>query len=545
MLPVRAILGACLGNCVHVAGIQNFLSLAERLGWSASFVGPSQGVEAIVEEARRRRPDVLAVSYRLTPEVARDLFPRLASALAASGLGGQRLVFGGTPAVCAAAAESGIFEAVFSGEEPVEEVEAWLRGETATRARHRPPDKLRDRVDALAPYPLLRHHFGRPSVEETVEGGRIIAEAGVLDVLSIGTDQNAQEFFFDPERMNPMLSGGGGVPVRSPEHLRAIFDATRAGNYPLVRCYSGTNDLMKWAPILLETIDNCWGATPLTWYSELDGRSKRSLETAIRENREVAAWWASKGVAVEFNEPHQWGLREAHDAVFVVTGYLAALNAKDVGVRDYVMQMMFNTPRGMSPRADLAKMLAMASLVKPLEDRSFRVYRMTRAGLNSLPPDPQVAKGHLAASVAYQMMLRPQIVHVVGFSEADHAIRAEELVESCRIAHGAVRLALKGTTDPTSDGWVRARVELLEAEAKRLLEAIGTLGKEMALASPLTSQDALAAAIREGILDAPHFKDYKVGKGEVRTGIVEGCCEALDGSGRPLAEDARLARLGY
>ncbi len=538
------ILGACLGNCVHVAGIQNFLALAEHHGYVTRFMGPSAGVTQVVEEALRARPDILACSYRLTPEVAREIFHQLRTELNAAGLAGQRLVFGGTPSICTVARECEVFEVVFSGEEPLEQVVAWLEGGGAALEQRVLPQTLRERIDALAPYPLIRHHYGRPTIEETLRGGRIIAGAGVLDVFSIGTDQNAQEFFFRPQMMRPELSSGGGVPVRRAEDLRCIYRATRTGNFPLVRCYSGTNDLMKWAPMLLETINNAWGATPLTWYSELDGRSRRPLETAIAENREVAGWWGSRGVAVEFNEPHQWGLREAHDAIFVVMGYLSALSAHDVGVSDYIMQMMFNTPQGMSPRADLAKMLAMADLAAPLESERFRVHRMTRAGINSLTTNPLVAKGHLAASVAYQMMARPQIVHVVGFSEADHAIQAEELVESCEIAHGAIRLALKGTPDPYADGWVRARMAHLKEQADRILEALQRIGKEMASDSPLTDPVVIAAGIRRGVLDAPHFKDYQVGKGAVRTGIVDGGCEVIDGGGQPVYEDERLSKLG-
>ncbi len=541
---MSTILGACLGNCVHVAGIQNFLALAKRHGYVTRFMGPSQAVTRVVEQTALERPDILACSYRLTPDVGREIFRQLRAELTAAGLSGQRLVFGGTPSTCSVARESHVFEAVFSGEEPLEKVEAWLVGEGATSQHRLLPQTLAERIEALAPYPLVRHHYGRPTIEETLEGGRYISEAGILDVLSIGSDQNAQEFFFQPERMSPELSGGGGVPVRSAEDLHRIYRATRTGNFPLVRCYSGTTDLMRWAPMLAETINNAWGATPLTWYSELDGRSRRRLEIAIGENREVAAWWASRGVPVEFNEPHQWGLREAHDAMFVVTGYLAALNAHDVGVRDYVMQMMFNTPRGMSPRADLAKMLAMAELAGPLESDRFRVHRMTRAGINALSADPSVAKGHLASSVAYQMMLRPQIVHVVGFSEADHAIDAEELVESCKIAHGAIRLALRGTPDPYEDPWIRRRLTHLKEEAMRIVRALETLGEQLRSTFPLADPAVIAAGIRRGVLDAPHFSDYGVGRGAVRTGIVDGGCEVLDEDGQPVSEEERLSKLG-
>ena len=538
------ILGACLGNCVHVAGIQNFLALAEKRGFTARFLGPAAGVQKVVDEAAAARPDILALSYRLTPETARRVFAELSTALASSSFPAPRMVFGGTPAVCAVAKEAGIFEAVFSGEEPLEAVEAVLGVRSQAAGAAQPPQTLRERVAAQQPYPLIRHHYGRPSLAETVEGAARIAQAGVLDILSVATDQNAQEFFFRPREMRPEFDGAGGVPVRKAEDLKDIYEATRCGNYPLVRCYSGTADLLKWAPMLLETIGNCWGATPLTWYSELDGRSDRTLEDAVRESQEVAAWWASRGVAVEINEPHQWALRNAHDALFVATGYIAALNAKDVGAADYVMQLMLNTPPLTSPRADLAKMTALIELVRHLESETFRVYRMVRTGLTSMPVDNAEARGHLGGSISWAMALRPHIVHVVGFSEADHAIRAEELIESCKIAHGAIRLALKGAPEVAGDAWTRARADHLKVGAERILRAIRTLGTEFDSKEALTDPAVIAAAVRRGVLDAPHHRGSRAARGAVRTAVVDGGYEVLDDAGRPVAEEDRLRALG-
>src|SRR3972149_3263667 len=225
-----------------------------------------------------------------------------------------------------------------------------------------------------------------PSLDDTVRGAHEIAEARVLDVLSIAPDQNAQEFFFRPESMRPELDGAGGVMVRSPDDFRIIFKATRTGNYPLLRCYSGTNDLVKWAAMLRDTIGIAWGAVPLFWYSQLDGRSRRPLAVAIRENCDTMAWYASTGIPVEVNDSHQWSLRDAPDAVAVAAAFLAAYNAKRAGVRNYVAQYMFNNPRGTSPSMDIAKMLAKIQLIEGLQDGTFRVFREARTGLNSLPP---------------------------------------------------------------------------------------------------------------------------------------------------------------
>ncbi len=91
----------------------------------------------------------------------------------------------------------------------------------------RPPQNLVDRIKYRKPYPLLRHHFGRPTLEETVKGIKKISKSGLIDVVSIGPDQNAQEFFFHPEKMNRLQDGAGGVPVRSEDDFKKLYGASR------------------------------------------------------------------------------------------------------------------------------------------------------------------------------------------------------------------------------------------------------------------------------------------------------------------------------
>ena len=54
------------------------------------------------------------------------------------------------------------------------------------------------RIALKAPFPLLRHHFGLPTLAATTKGIAQIAEAHVLDIISLGIDQDAQENFFHP-----------------------------------------------------------------------------------------------------------------------------------------------------------------------------------------------------------------------------------------------------------------------------------------------------------------------------------------------------------
>ena len=83
-----------------------------------------------------------------------------------------------------------------------------------------------------------------PTLEATRIGIEKIAEAQCLDVISLGIDQDAQENFFKPERQDPRRKGAGGVPVRSREDYESLFAASRRGNFPLMRTYSGTDDFI-------------------------------------------------------------------------------------------------------------------------------------------------------------------------------------------------------------------------------------------------------------------------------------------------------------
>jgi methylmalonyl-CoA mutase cobalamin-binding subunit len=538
------IIGAAVGNCVHIAGLLNFLRLAEAAGYEVHSMGPAVPVAKLVGAAVEANADIIAVSYRLTPEVAANLIDELRCEAERAGIAGRRFIFGGTPPVASVARATGFFDAVFSGEESVPEIMAYLRGEARQGEEPTYAGDLVSRITASRPHPLIRHHFGLPSLSDTIEGARRIAESRTVDVISVGPDQNAQESFFRPSEMLGEQDGAGGVPVRTEEDLAAIYKASRTGNYPLVRCYSGTRDLMKWAEMSVRVIRNAWAAIPLCWYSQLDGRSGRTPQEAMEENMSVVQWYASRGIPVEVNESHHWSLRGAHDVVAVVMAFVAAYNAKVRGVRHYVAQYMFNNPVGTSYVMDLGKMLAKIQLIESLHDETFTSYREVRAGLASLSVDMGVAKGQLASSTHLQMSLSPDIVHVVGFPEADHAARPEEVIESCKIARGVIRNCLGGLPDVSRDPRVIARRDELVKEAGVLLDAIRRLG-EGTSDDPLADPGVIAGAIRAGLLDAPHLAGNPLAAGGVVTDIVNGACVALDPVTRkPIDEKTRLRNLG-
>jgi hypothetical protein len=556
---MKTVVAGALGECVHVAGVLNFLRLAEAAGWRTVFLGPAISIELVVEAARREKADLVGVSYRLTPETGERLLGQFAEAASELHEAGVRFAFGGTPPVAERVRAIGFFERVFDGSESSDAVLAYLKGQTAATPLETDfPHTTMERIQWKSPFPILRHHFGLPTLEATREGIQHIAKAQVLDVISLGIDQDAQENFYHPERQDPRRTGAGGVPVRSAGDYRALYDASRCGNFPLMRTYSGTDDFIRLAEMYRDTIHNAWCAIPLFWFNQMDGRGPWDLAGSIGEHQQVMAWYGTHRIPVELNEPHHWGMRDAPDVVFVVSAYLSAYNARAFGVQDYIAQMMFNSPPGHSDAMDLAKMLAILDLIAPLsltplsppgdkgkrigESRPFRIWRQTRTGLLSYPLDPAAARAHLAASVYVQMALRPHIVHVVGHTEAHHAATAGDVIEACKLARRSIENALSGQPDMTADPGIRTRRDELVTEAKVTLEAIGSLAGA-GVADPFTDPATLARAVTSGILDAPQLRNNRFGRGQVISRIINGQCLAVDPTGRPLSEWERLANL--
>jgi len=540
-----SVLGGALGECVHVAGILNFLRLAESQGYRTEFTGPATSIADFVDAAREVDPDIIAVSYRLTPENAALLLQDFRAALREAGLDGKRLVFGGTPPVAAEARDTGMFEAVFSGEEPTEAIIAYLKGipfDRTTAADY--PDETIPRLAWKSPYPLIRHHFGIPAenTAPTIAGIRQIAEAHVLDVISLGADQDAQENLFQPERQDPRRKGAGGVPFRTEDDLRALYAATRTGNYPLMRSYSGTSDLLEYAELLRETIRNAWCATSLFWFNIVDGRGPLSLRDSIADHMALMRWHGERGIPVEGNEPHHWELRDGHDAVACAVAYIYAHVAKNMGVTDYICQYMFETPPHLSNRMDLAKMLAKIELAEGQAVPGFRLLRQTRTGLMSYPVNTAAARAQLSASVYLQMALKPDIVHVVSYSEADHAATADDVIESCRMAQHVIELALRDIPDMTADPVVQRRRDALVEDALVVVDAIRQLGAGKG-ADPLLDPDVLTRAVEIGLLDAPHLRGNPHACGKVHTRIVDGANLPVDEHGKVLSEAERVKRI--
>lgn len=538
---MKKVLACAIGECVHVAGVCNFLRLAEIAGWETTFLGPATPIEEIISAAESMDPDMIGVSYRLTPDNGENLILEFISR--AAHLKEKEIIFafGGTPPVAARVKKMNFFDLIYDGSEFSEDILSYLKGSKIDTKDVRYPQETIPRRLWKAPFPLLRHHFGLPSIGETESGIRKIAEAKVLDVISLGTDQDAQENFFHPNRQNPRKFGAGGVPVRSEEDLKRLFDASRTGNYPLMRSYSGTDDFVRMAEILTKNIENAWCAVPLFWFNRMDGRGPWDLESSILEHQRLMAWYSEQGIPVELNEPHHWGMRDAPDVVFVVSAYLSAYNAKKFGVKDYIAQLMFNSPPDLSDTMDLAKMQAIVDIIAPLSGPEFRIWYETRTGLLSYPLEINAARAHLASSVYLQVALKPDIVHIVGHTEADHAATAEEVIEAALMARRSIENALKGQPDMNDDTVLKRKKHLID-EAYITLDCIRSLSFKDSI-DPLTDPGVLAHAVKIGILDAPHLKNNPYASGKVKTRIINGACEAIGETGLPMSEKDRLKLL--
>lgn len=530
----KLILAASIGKCVHVAGVLNFLRLAEECGYKTKFLGPAVSIDYLLNAVEETDPYIVAVGYRLTAEAGYRILKKLKNSVFERGLNSTKYIFGGTLPVARKAEEVGLFDIVFNGQEELPEIIDFLEGRDYHDFEQNYETDLLLRLENKKPYPLIRHHFGLPSIEETVVGITEIAKSKVLDIISLGPDQYAQESFFRPDEIEKDEMGAGGVPIRNEEDLQTLYRASRTGNFPLMRSYSGTRDIIKMAEVLLKNINNAWCAVPLSWYNQLDGRGPRTLLESIIENQQLMKWHGDRDVPVEVNEAHHWSLRDAHDTIAVVMAYLAALNAKKMGVKTYIAQYMFNTPNGTSAEMDIAKMAAKKYYISDLEDNNFRVLTQVRAGLSSFPVNLKKAKGQLAYSTFLGMSLDPDIVHVVAFSEADHAARAGDIIESCHIAQQVINNLTYGSPDFISDPRIIKRRDMLIEEAEILLDAIRKLDrntrhtKKAEFDNPLTDPIVLESAIKIGLIDAPHLKGNREATGKLSTKLINGACFAYN-----------------
>ena len=149
--------------------------------------------------------------------------------------------------------------------------------------------------------------------------------------------------------------------------------------------------------------------------------------------------------------------------------YIAAYNAKKLGVQTYIAQLMFNTPRLTSAKMDLAKMLAKLELVSELEDDNFVCLKQVRAGLTHFSIDMNIAKGQLAASTLLSLAVNHKSYMWLVSVKGDHAAKPEDVIESCKIVRGVLRNAWNGFPDLSIDPDVQERKKIPDTRGKNII----------------------------------------------------------------------------
>lgn len=434
--------------------------------------------------------DRLGISYRLDKHDAINMVGFVIEEMKKAGLmkfqGGQveTVFFGGLPETCEAIDKEfkGLVK-TFIGGEPVKETLAklgvpedriptniyegsryddslmefgkkiidsqeYLKYKPADRFKYPEFGTMKDsvvkRIDSIMKErfePLTRAHVGPYSssasrmelINEFLKWVKTLAETKYLDILSIGTSQLTQTNF--GEDWEGKINGGG-VPVNSPEEYRMIWEASRP---LLVRTYAGSKNIPALARIHEQTLNICWHALSLWWFSRLDGRGPYDVYTNLKQHIETIKYIAETNKPLEANVPHHFAFRGSDDVTYIVSAYLAAKLAKKLGIKVFILQNMLNTPRFTWGIQDLAKSRAMIKLVKSLQDDNFRVLLQPRAGLDYFKPDLYEARIQLAAVTAlmddiepYNEM-SPPVIHVVSYSEASNLATPEIINESIQI----------------------------------------------------------------------------------------------------------------
>ncbi len=544
ILQSKFFLGACIGNCVHIAGILSFFRFIEKKKYTYEFLGPAVPLDIVIKQIKSSKAKNIAISYRLTPKIGFKLITKLILKIKKSNLDDRNYYFGGLPRLCDMVRELNFFKAVFQGGENYTEILPILDQHfKKTQKTNVFANDLISRLSNKNPFPLIRAHFGLSSIDETKKGLINLAESNQLDIISIAPDQAFQEWIQHPQILKLQPKGAGGVPIRKISELENFYKLTRTGNYPLLRIYSGTQDLVENAKLFHNKIHNAWAAIPIFWYSQLDGRGPKSLEDSIDEHFNVISWCAKNGIPVEVNDPHQWGLRMASDSTVVAIAYISAYIAKKLGVKNYIEQLMFNTPVGNTWNMDLARVLAMIEIVETLSDDSFNILRETRTGLFYFSSDLDIAKSQLCASTLIQMCIKPHIVHVVSYSEGDHAANPNDIIVSCKLVKKIIQDSIDGLPDFTHDPKIILRKNHLINEAQYLINFILEFGNNYGYLDPLTNSKFLNRIVKLGILDAPQLVSNPCALGKIKTSIIQGKCEVIDVDNKVILENQRLKNI--
>ncbi len=622
--PKRRVMVGAIGACVHNLGVEGFADWLEDrgLGYVSVKLGPAVPIPEVVNKIREARPEVVGISMRLGDLHVDKLITEFVELASRHGLhpreSGIRFTFGGLrPAANLVRAMTGVplepdpfsprderhfnleeiaetykakkdfyhfFELIADDFITMDELETFaLRELQGKKEQHIDwSDFLVERirqVRELEDRPIIRAHIGiaAETIEPTVEAIKKLADAHALEVVSLAPDQPSQEmlakFIRGEEDPDKYLRGQGGAPIRTVDDLSRLKAATRRGNFPMTRIYTGTDELVALAHLWQEYLNICFPAVPIFFYNELDGRGPISIRDSFTEHYQTIRWWAEQGKPLEINDPHQWGLRYASDDMQVTDHVLCALIALKMGIKHYVMQMMFELPPDISALDDLAKMKAAYELAEPLTRHyDFNIIRETRSGLPSFPPNLFQAKGHLAFGIYTQLYMEPDILHVVSFPEAHHEAKAEDIIESCELVkqvcwdfkkghvpniwadptlqarkrelkegamynvlHGALLGGYRGpVTVNNFRDWAKEPNEDTERNFETMLLSFADENNYRTQTCGVISPDSMDLGLQIGLYQGPHItvvdRRYEL-SGACRTKVVDGMCRVESWNG--------------
>ena len=606
-------LGMTLGNDPHTVGIYSASRIARMAGIDSHIVPPSTTDDEKIKLILEYNPKFIGLSYRLSADKAVELLSGFLGKMRNAGLldeyGRRRICFAGLRPTIERVHESGldkdyriflmgsksdvagttidtldyfdvqretvrqgILNVVLKEVEPKRiEILDHLADEVIMNDGYwdEPPlstpseDAIRFLPTRIAesPFPVIRSHFGIPhdTIMPTVEGIERIAEARVVDEISLGSSDLSQRYFGNPS-MFKVLKNDGGVPYKTKGDLSSLYLATRRGNFPSIKPYCHVFNIKSFVDDCLETgmLVGAHQAVPLYWFSELDGRGPLSVSEAIEEHIETVEYLASKNIPVEMNDPNHWSSRFAHDTIVVSDYALIASVMFNADVQHMILQCQFNKPAVTGDYADLAKMTAVKQLVeclRPKRNRT-RIYLETRAGIEHFSIDLSLAKRQLARTTLLQMLLKPSIIHLVSYCEADHAATVEDIIESSKIIRRAMRLFNENKDDIVKSSecpFVHERREYLLKEAEFLIRQIARQHSDYnnnelsELYKFLANPSVLLGAIDKGFMAAPGIVHPKYQQSSMLTrpsdyGAIDSFLNWDDKS--PMKERERLARLG-
>jgi len=396
--------------------------------------------------------------------------------------------------------------------------------------------------------PLMRVHVGpySPNYSEALKEFnswlKTLSITGYLDIVSIGSSQLSQSDFGKDWRNKP---NGGGVPINSKKDLKNIWSASRP---MLVRTYAGTVNIPELAKIYEETINIAWHALSFWWFNKIDGRGPNDVKENLKQHVETLRYIASTSKPFEPNIPHHFSFRGGDDCTYVLSAYLAAITAKKMGVRYFVLQTMLNTPKYTWGVQDLAKARALLRLTRELEDPNFTVFLQPRAGLDYFSPDLEKAKIQLAAVTAMMDDIdpvdnqSPDIIHVVSYSEAVKLADPSIINESIQITLHALneyrKLKDSGQMDDMKN---HSDVEQRTLELMREVKSIRSL-IEKHIPNPYT-HEGLYSIFYNGIMPVPYLWECRDEFNQAikwKTAIVDGGVKVVDKLGKPIRPSERV-----